>query len=138
MHVLKLDQTKLSECTIECDHIGFVEEKGVYLLYNHEHQQVFDSHNMEFNEEEGLERVTIDSEDDDDGDGDGGGESGVLGDKFGDPEGGQRVMDHQEIQRTSGNYDRVIPGSLLVLPVSTDSNASTPPRLHRSTGTTRD
>ena len=106
------------------------------MLYYHEHQQVFNSHNVEFNKEEGLERVTIDSEEDD-GKGNGGGESGVLGDKCGNPEGGQRMMDHQEIQRTSGNDDRVIPSSLLVLPVSTDTNAITPPMLCRLTRTTK-
>ncbi len=86
---------------------------------------------------EGMERVMIDSYDSEDGDGDGEVESGVLGDKFGDPEGGQRAMDHQEIQRTSGNDNRVIPSSLSVPPVSTDSNASTSPMLCRSTRTTR-
>src|SRR5260370_41698269 len=85
VHVTKVDQTKLSECTTECVHIGFAEEKQAYLLYNCECQWVFDSHNMEFKEVEGMERVTIDSDDSDDGDGDGDGEveSGVLGDKFG-------------------------------------------------------
>ncbi len=35
-HVPKTDQTKLGECSIECVHIGFAEEKRAYILYNHE------------------------------------------------------------------------------------------------------
>src|SRR5260370_37423776 len=34
VHVPKVDQTKLSECTTKCIHIGFAEEKKVHLLYN--------------------------------------------------------------------------------------------------------
>ncbi len=84
-----------------------------------------------------MERVMIDSDDDDDGNGNGDGESGVLGDEVGGPEGGQRTMDHQEIPRTSGNYDRVIPSSHSVPPVSTNTNVIPPLTLHRSIRTNR-
>ena len=36
VHVLKTDQTKLGECSIECAHISFAEEKRAYILYNRE------------------------------------------------------------------------------------------------------
>src|SRR5260370_13254961 len=102
----KIDQTKLSECTNECIHIGFAEEKRAYLLYSHEHCRVFESWDVEFEEAYGSERVTIGS-DDGDGNGNGGGEvpeelvdeNGKIG-KYDDPEGGHRLLDNQKTPMT--------------------------------------
>ena len=33
-HTPKIDQTKFGECTIECIHIGFMEDKKAYRLYS--------------------------------------------------------------------------------------------------------
>ena len=35
-HTLKVGQTKFGEWTTECVHVGFMEDKKVYLLYNRE------------------------------------------------------------------------------------------------------
>jgi len=92
---------------------------------------------VEFEEVDGLERVTIDS-DVDDSDGEGDGEvpeelaDEIEMDKSGNPEGEQRLMDHQEIPRTSGNGNRVIPNSCPEPPIPINANVTTPPTFCRS------
>ncbi len=54
------------ECTIECIHVRFAEEKRAYLLYSQEKRQLFESQDVEFEEVEGWERVTVDLDSDDD------------------------------------------------------------------------
>jgi len=55
MHTLKVDQSKFTECTIECIHVRFVEEKRAYLLYSQDKRQLFESQDVEFEEVEGQE-----------------------------------------------------------------------------------
>ncbi len=63
------DQTKLGECSIECVHIGFAEEKRAYILYKHEWRCLIELRDVEFEEVEdrGQERITpnLDISDDD-------------------------------------------------------------------------
>src|SRR5260370_36517831 len=61
-HIPKVDQTKLGECSIECVHIGFAEEKRAYILYSHEWQCLIESRDVKFEEveNEGRERITPD------------------------------------------------------------------------------
>src|SRR5258707_513273 len=61
-HIPKVDQTKLGECSIECVHIGFAEEKRAYILYSHEQRHLIESRDVEFEEveNEGWERITPD------------------------------------------------------------------------------
>src|SRR5258708_17087019 len=61
-HIPKVDQTKLSECTIECVHVSFAEEKRAYLLWNQECHQLIESQDMKFEEGNGEERVSIDTD----------------------------------------------------------------------------
>ncbi len=42
-HIPKVDQSKFTECTIECIHIRFTEEKRAYLLYSWEKRHLFES-----------------------------------------------------------------------------------------------
>src|SRR5260370_30501357 len=65
-HTLKIDQLKFTEHTIECIHVGFAEEKRAYLLYSQEKRWLFESQDVEFEEVEGWERVTVDLDSDDD------------------------------------------------------------------------
>src|SRR5258708_27644222 len=73
-HTPKVNQTKFGECTIECVHIGFAQEKKEYLLYNRERCQLIESCNVEFEEIDVREHVTVELE----------------RDNYGNPEGGQR------------------------------------------------
>ena len=57
-----MDQSKFSEHTTECIHIGFAEEKKAYLLYHHECRKIFESRDVEFEELEDWERVVVDSD----------------------------------------------------------------------------
>ncbi len=66
-HTPKIDESKFMECTIECIHVGFAEEKRAYLLYSQEHRQLFESQDVEFEEVEGQEQVMVDLDSDDDG-----------------------------------------------------------------------
>src|SRR5260370_5954152 len=65
-HVPKVDQSKFMECTIECIHIGFTEEKRAYLLYSWEKRHLFESRDVEFEEIEGQKQVTVDLASNDD------------------------------------------------------------------------
>src|SRR5258708_9720435 len=80
------------ECTIECIHIGFTEEKRAYLLYSWEKRRLFESRDVEFEEIEGQEQVTVDLDSDNDSFID------PPSTENGDPEGG----------RTDGNVDNDI------------------------------
>ena len=68
-HIPKVDQTKLGECSIECVHIGFAEEKRAYILYSHERRCLIESRDVKFEEveNEGQERITpnLDTSDED-------------------------------------------------------------------------
>ena len=68
-----------------------------------------------------------------DSDGDG---STEHGDEAGNPEGGQRQVDHQESPKTSGNDDGDIPSRPTESLTST-STISTPPTVHRSARTNK-
>ncbi len=61
-HIQKVDQTKLGECSIECVHIGFAEEKRAYILYSCKQQCLIESRDVKFEEveNEGQERITPD------------------------------------------------------------------------------
>ena len=61
-HILKIDQTKLGECSIECVHTGFADEKRAYILYNCEQRWLIESRDVEFEEVEDRahERVSAD------------------------------------------------------------------------------
>ena len=39
LHVLKINQSKLSEHSIECVHVSFAPEKSAYMLYNREQRR---------------------------------------------------------------------------------------------------
>src|SRR5260370_18420576 len=65
-HIPKVDQSKFMERTIECMHIGFAEEKRAYLLYSWEKRCLFELRDVEFEEIEGQERVTVDLASNDD------------------------------------------------------------------------
>jgi len=67
VHTPKVGQTKFGECTTECVHVGFAEDKKAYLLYNRECQQLFESHNVEFEEVDTREHITVDLDSDADG-----------------------------------------------------------------------
>src|SRR5258707_1224048 len=66
-HTPKIDQTKFGECTIECVHIGFAEEKKAYLLYSREPRKILESRNVEFEEIAGCEKVNVKSDTQDQG-----------------------------------------------------------------------
>src|SRR5258705_13139363 len=51
-HVLKTNQTKLGECSIECIHIGFAEEKRACILYNCEWRCLIKLRDVRFEEVE--------------------------------------------------------------------------------------
>ncbi len=125
MHTPKVSQTKFGEWTTECVHVSFMEDKKVYLLYNRECQQLIKSHNVEFEEVDVREHITVDLDSDEDG-------STTLGAETGDPGEGQRSADPQETLKTSGDDDRDVPSSPTELPAST-SPIPTPPTIHRST-----
>src|SRR5260370_764867 len=50
------------EFTIECIHVGFARERKAYLLYSREHQKLFELRDVEFEEVESREQVTVDSD----------------------------------------------------------------------------
>src|SRR5258708_29016251 len=122
-HTPKVDQTKFGERTIECIHIGFAEEKKAYLLYSREHRKIFELRDVEFEEIEGCEWVTVNSDSDDEG---------VLdapNTGNGDPEREHTVdapstpveeVDHQEVQKTTPD-------------THTHPSGTQPAPLHRST-----
>ena len=127
MHVPKVNQTKLSECTIECVHVGFVEEKRAYLLWNWECCWLIESWDVKFEEGDGEERVTVDSDSEDEGSVEPNNNTGS-----GNPEGGHRLVDHQENLRTSGDDKRHVPSSPMGLLAPTSSNPN-PPTTHKPT-----
>ena len=47
-HIPKIHQTKLGECSIECVHIGFAEDKRAYLLYNRDWRCIIKSRDVDF------------------------------------------------------------------------------------------
>ena len=125
----KIDQSKFGEHTIECIHIGFAEEKKAYLLYSRECRKIFESHNVEFEEIEGHECVTINSDSDDEGVVD------PHNTRNGDPEGGHtgdapstpiEEMDHQEVQKTTPGT-QAHPSGTQPLRHSTHMNKGVPP-----------
>ena len=88
MHTPKIDQTKFGECTIECIHIRFVEDKKAYTLYSCERRRLFELRDVEFEEGEDRERVWMDD--------DSGGEEyeTEVDDDNGIPEGEEVTEDH--------------------------------------------
>src|SRR5258707_15305031 len=66
-HTPKVNQTKFGECTIECVHIGFAQEKKAYLLYSREPRKILESRNVEFEEIAGCEKVNVKSDTQDQG-----------------------------------------------------------------------
>ena len=120
VHTPKVDQTKFGECTIECVHIRFAQEKKAYLLYNREHCQLIESCDVEFKEIDAQEHVTVE----------------LDSDNSGDPEGGQRQVDHQESPRVSGNNN----GDVTNTPVESSAPTSSilaPLIIHRSARMTK-
>src|SRR5260370_21488781 len=97
-HIPKVDQTKLSERTIECIHVGFVEEKRAYLLWNRERRWLIESRDMKFEEGDGEERVTVDSDSEDEGSVEPNNNT-----QSGEPEGRHRRVDRQEKPMTSAD-----------------------------------
>src|SRR6266436_9812281 len=126
-HIPKVDQTKLSERTIECIHVGFVEEKRAYLLWNRERRRLIESWDVKFEEGDGEERVTVDSDSEDEGSVEPNNNT-----ESGDPEGGHKPVDHQENLRTSGDDERDIPSSPTESPAPTSSYPN-PPTTHTPT-----
>src|SRR5260221_8179481 len=126
-HVPKVDQTKLSERTIECVHVGFAEEKRAYLLWNQECRRLIESRDVKFEEGDGEERVTVDSDSEDEGSVEPNNNT-----ESGNPEGGHRPVDHQENPRTSGDDERDVPSSPTESPAPMSSNPN-PPTTHTPT-----
>src|SRR5260221_7071748 len=126
-HIPKVDQTKLSECTIECVHVGFAEEKRAYLLWNWECCQLIESWDVKFEEGDREERVTVDSDSENEGSVEPNNNT-----ESGDPEGGHRPVDHQENLRTSGDNERDVPSSPTELLAPTSSYPN-PPTTHTPT-----
>src|SRR5258708_23089515 len=104
-HTLKIDQLKFTECTIECIHVGFAEEKRAYLLYSQDKRQLFEG-------VEGWEQVMVDSDSDNegiidststrDGDPEGGHTDRTVNNEFANaPSTSVKDMDHQEVHMTS-------------------------------------
>src|SRR5258708_7971971 len=97
--------------------------KKAYLLYSHERRKIFESCDVKFEEIEGREHITVDSDSDDEG---------VLdapNTRNGDPEGEHTVdapstpmeeVDHQEVQKTTPD-------------THTHSSGTQPTPLHHST-----
>src|SRR5260370_37693502 len=52
-HTPKINQSKFSECSIECVQIGFAKEKKAYLLYSHACWRLSWSRHVEFEDGEG-------------------------------------------------------------------------------------
>src|SRR5258705_10724908 len=87
VHTPKVGQTKFGERTTECVHVSFVEDKKAYLLYNRECQQLIKSHNVEFEEVDAREHITVDLDSDEDG-------STTPGAETGDCHDPRRVVSH--------------------------------------------
>ena len=111
--------------------MGSQKKKKAYLLYSHECRKIFKSHDVEFEEIEGHEWVTVDSDSDDEG---------VLdapNTGNGDPEEEHTVdapstpveeVDHQEVQKTTPNTHTHSSGTQPTpLCHSTCSNKGIPP-----------
>src|SRR5258708_6533379 len=79
-HIPKVDQTKFGEHTIECMHIGFAEEKRAYLLYNRDRRWLIESCDVEFEEIDTKECITVELDSNED-------EAAEHGEEAGDPEG---------------------------------------------------
>ena len=136
-HTQKVNQSKFMECTTECIHIGFAEEKKAYLLYSCEHRKIFELQDVEFEGMESWEQVTVDSDIDEEGD------NTPVNAGNGDPEGGQtdktkdidkvnapslssKAVDHQEAQRPISD-DPVHPDIQFPLHCSAHLNKGVPP-----------
>src|SRR5258708_26347422 len=126
-HIPKVDQTKLSEHTIECIHVGFAEEKRAYLLCNPQRRWLTESLDMSSEEADGDERVTVAADSEEEGSVEPNNNT-----ESGNPEGGHRPVDHQENPRTSGDDERDVPSSPTELPAPTSSNPN-PPTTHTPT-----
>ena len=50
MHIPKINQSKHSEHSMECVHVGFAPKKSGYTLYNHEKRRLFKSRDVIFEE----------------------------------------------------------------------------------------
>ena len=101
----------------------------MYLLYNRECQWLIESRNVEFEEVDMREHITVSLDSNEDG-------STTLGAKTGNPGEGQRPADPQETPKTSGDDNRDVPSSPTELPAST-SPIPTPPTICRSTRTNK-
>ncbi len=103
-HTLKVSQTKFGECTTKCIHVRFAGGGEAYLLYNRECQWLLESHNVEFEEIDTREHITVDLDSDADN-------SITPGAETGDPGEGQRSVDPQETPKAHGDDDRDVPNS---------------------------
>src|SRR5260370_35235100 len=61
-HVQRVDQSKFGKCAIECIHVGFAQEKKAYILCSKEHKKLFELRDVECEELDAQEQVTIDSD----------------------------------------------------------------------------
>src|SRR5258705_8689900 len=105
--------------------------KKAYLLYSHECRKIFESCDVEFEEIEGCEWVTVDSDSDDEGvlDAPNTGNSDPEGEHTVDaPSTPVEEVDHQEVQKTTPNTHTHSSGTQPTHPSSTQ-----PAPLHCST-----
>src|SRR5258708_10345324 len=129
LHILKIDQSKLGEHSIECVHVGFALEKSAYMLYNREWRCLFKSQDVKFEEPEDRSRKNVDSDSDIDN---------FHGSS--DPEGGSKVLDHKEEPKTSSDIEKSVHTSPQD-PPAPHSQSLTPlptqPSIQRSTHTNK-
>src|SRR5260221_13926794 len=116
LHIPKIDQSELSEHSIECVHVGFALEKSAYMLYNREWRHLFESQDVKF--EEPMDRSQIDVDSDSDIDNSNGSS---------DPEGGSKALDHKEELKTSSNVEKSIHTSPQDPPAPPHSQSQSPP-----------
>ena len=133
LHTPKINQSKFSECSTECVHVGFAPKKSAYTLYNREKRHLFESRDVEFEEPEEQSQKDINSDSDED--------------ETGDPEGHQSILDQQEVPGNKlpsakalgigSDTERNTVPSLPASPTPTSIQASKPPntqsQLHHCT-----
>jgi len=121
LHVPKINQSKLSEHSIECVHVRFTLDKSAYMLYNREQRHLFESQDVEFEEPEDRSQNDVDSDSDIDD-----------SNRSSDPEGGSKVLDHKEELKTSSDIERSIHTSPQEPPAPAHSQSQSPPTMQPS------